>query len=105
MTIKNQLQSVPFETHTLEVIFSQKTTKASHSKVFFNSVQLSETFGGLVIDSKLTLVIHIKSAMAKTNKTIVLIWNFQHVVLRLSLVTGCKAFIRSHLDYDEIIFD
>ena len=32
--------------HTQEVIFSKKTTKASHSKVFFNIVQLLETFGG-----------------------------------------------------------
>ena len=43
--------------------------------------------------------------MAKANKTIGLIWNFQHVVLRLSLVTGCKTFVRPHLDYGEIILD
>ena len=44
--------------------------------------------------------------MAKVNKkTIGLIRNFQHVALRLSLVTIYKASVRPHFDYGEIIFD
>ena len=37
--------------------------------------------------------------MAKVNKTIGQIWNFQHTGPRTSLVTICKAFIKPHSDY------
>ena len=83
-----------------EVIFTQKTTKASHFKVFLNSVLLSKIFG-LIIGFKLTL----NSAMAKVNKTIVPTRNFQHDVPRLSLVTIYRVIITPHLDYGDIIFD
>ena len=43
--------------------------------------------------------------MVKVNSTISLIRKFQRVLPRLSLVTTYKAFIRSHLDYGDIMFD
>ena len=42
--------------------------------------------------------------MAKVNKTIDLIWNFQHTGPRTSLVTIYKAFIEPHSDYGEVVF-
>ena len=42
--------------------------------------------------------------MAKVNKTIGLIWNFQHTGPRTSLVTIYKAFIEPHSDYGEVVF-
>ena len=84
--------------------FSHKITKSSHFKVFLNSVLLPEIFG-LIIGFKLTLNIHINSAMAKVNKTIVPIRNFQHDVPRMSLVTIYRVIITLHLDYGNIIFD
>ena len=43
--------------------------------------------------------------MAKVNKTIDPIQNFQYAVCRPSLVTVYKAFTRPHLDYGDIVFD
>ena len=62
---------------TEQIIFSKKSIK--HSEVFSNS-------SGVIIGSKLTLDIRIKSAMAKVNKAIDPIRNFQHAVSRLFLV-------------------
>lgn len=50
------------------------------------------------IGSELTPTIHIKQAMAKKNKTIGLMRNFQRAVPRPSFVTIYKVFIRPRLD-------
>ena len=39
------------------------------------------------------------------NRTIGLLRKFQQVLPRPSLVTICRVFIRSHLDYGDVIFD
>ena len=60
-----------------EVIYSKRTTKVSHSKIFFNNVPVFQVdfqnHAGLILDSKLTFGIHIKLILAKVNKTIGLI--------------------------------
>ena len=48
--------------------------------------------------SELTPTIHIKQAMAKKNKTIGSMRNFQRAVPRPSFVTIYKVFIRPRLD-------
>ena len=60
-----------------EVIYSKRTTKVSHSKIFFNNVPVFQVdfqnHAGLILDSKLKFGIHIKLILAKVNKTIGLI--------------------------------
>ena len=53
---------------------------------YFPIVFNSQEHSGVIIGSKLTLDIRIKSAMAKVNKAIDPIRNFQHAVSRLFLV-------------------
>ena len=43
--------------------------------------------------------------MTKVDKTTGLLHTLQAVLPRPSLVTVCKAFIRPHLDYGDIIYD
>ena len=72
---------------------------------YFLIVFHSQKHSGLIIGSTLTLDIHVKSAIAKVNKTIGPIQNLRHAVFRPSVVAICKAFIKPHLDYGETIFD
>ena len=60
---------------------------------------------GLHLDSKLSFDIHIKTILTKVNRIIGLLWKFQQVLPRTSLITIYKAFIRPHLDYVDVIFD
>ena len=60
---------------------------------------------GLHLDPKLSFDIHIKTILTKVNRIIGLLWKFQQVLPRTSLITIYKAFIRPHLDYVDFIFD
>ena len=57
-----------------EVIFSRKTTKKIHPKIFFNNIPVSKTNPqkhlSLHLDSKLSFNIHIKTILTKVNRTI-----------------------------------
>ena len=92
-----------------EVIFSRKTTKKIHPKIFFNNILVSKADSqkclGLHLDSKLSFDIHIKTILTKVNKTIGLLRKFQQVLPRPSFITIYKAFVRPHLDYGNFIFD
>ena len=98
--------NLDYSKESQEVIFSRKTHKVSQSQIFFNHVLVSpvgcQNHLGLILASKLTFDIDIKSIMVKVNSTISLIRKFQRVLPRLSLVTTYKAFIRSHLDYGDM---
>ena len=87
-----------------EVIFSRKTTKKIHPKIFFSNIPIFNKHLGLHLDSKLSFDIHIKTILNKVNRTTGLFRNFQEVLPRSSLITICKAFIRPHLDYGDVIF-
>ena len=92
-----------------EVIFSRKTSKKIHPKIFFNDVPVSKADSqrhlGLHLDSKLSFDIHIQTNLTKVNRTISLLQKFQQVLPRPSLITIYNAFIRPHLAYEDIIFD
>ena len=92
-----------------EVIFSRKTTKKIHPKIFFNNIPVSKADSqkhlGLHLGSKLFFDIHIKTILSKVNRTIGLLRKFQEVLPRPSLNTTYKAFIRPHLVYGDVIFD
>ena len=92
-----------------EVLFSRKTTKKIHPKIFFNNFPVnkadSQKHLGLHLDSKLTFDIHIKTILTKVNRTMRLLRKFQQVLPRPSLITIYKALIRPDLDYGDAIFD
>ena len=91
-----------------EVIFSRETTKKIHPKIFFNNIQISKADSqkhlGLHLDSKLIFGIHIKSILTKVDRTMGLLRKFQQVLPRTSLIAIYKAFIRPHLNYEDVIF-
>ena len=59
----------------------------------------------MMLDSNLSYEHHIKSVLNKVNKTIGLLSKFQLILRRHSLTTIYKTFIRSHLDYGDVIYD
>ena len=58
----------------------------------------------MVLDSKLTFNEHINHILSKVNKSIGLLRKFQSVLPRSSLLTVYKIFIRSHLDYADVVY-
>ena len=60
---------------------------------------------GMMLDSNLSYEHHINSVLNKVNKTIGLLSKFQLILRRHSLTTIYKTFIRSHLDYGDVIYD
>ena len=60
---------------------------------------------GLVLDSKLNFNEHIESKITKCNKIIGLMKKLSQFLSRKSLLTIYKSFVRSILDYADIIYD
>ena len=87
--VENELQPDPTK-QAQEVIFTRKTTKKIHSKIFFNNIPVSKANSqkhlGLHLDSKLSFDIHIKTILTKVNRTIGLLRKFQQVLPRKSLI-------------------
>ena len=92
-----------------QVIFSRNLNKPVHPNLTFNNSQVSQTESqkhlGLILDNKLNFNEHLKGVLDKISKTMGLIRKFQPILPRFSLLTIYKTFIRSHLDYGEIIYD
>ena len=92
-----------------EVIFSRKIKKFLHPTLLFNNIPLSNSLFqkhlGLTLDIKLNFSEHIKSITRKISKTMGLLRKFQQILPRSSLLTIYKTFIRSRLDYADIIYD
>ena len=59
----------------------------------------------MYLDTKLNFQGHLNSVQSKVNKTIRLLRKLQAFLLRQSLVTVYKTFIRPHLGYGDIIYD
>ena len=55
--------------------------------------------------TKLNFSEHIKSIIKKIGKTVGLLRKFQQILARSSLLTIYKMFIRSRLDYADMIYD
>ena len=60
---------------------------------------------GLTLDSKLNFHENISSILSKVNKLNPVLWKLQTVLSRHSLLTIYNAFIRTHLDYNDVIYD
>ena len=59
----------------------------------------------MFLDSKLDFKNYIQSVFNKVSKTIGLLRKLQRILPRPPLITIYKSFIRSHLDYVDIIYD
>ena len=92
-----------------EVIFSRKTNKPQHPDLLFNQSQVQRSDAqkhlGVILDNKLNFNQHVKCAMDKANKGINVLRKLRYYVPRDSLIRIYKTFIRSQLDYADIIYD
>ena len=92
-----------------QVIFSRKIKKLHHPAVLFNNIPLSNSLFpkhlGLTLDIKLNFSEHIKSITKKISKAMGLLRKFPQFLPRSTLLTIYKTFIRSRLDYADIIYD
>ena len=92
-----------------EVIFSPKIRKTSHPPLTFNNnsvkqVQFQKHLGDY-LDSRLNFREHLQNMFNKINKTISLFRKLQNNLPRAPLITICKYFIRSHLDYGDVLYE
>ena len=92
-----------------EVIFSRKTNKIGHPRLYFNQnlVKLTSTHEhlGMVLDTKLDFSFHLKNAENNVNETKGLICKLQNPLPKTPLITFFKSFIRPHLDHGDMIYD
>ena len=91
-----------------EVIFSRKIKELLHSCLSFNNIPLKNSISqkhlGLTLDVTLIFIAHIKNITQKINKTMGLLCRFQPI-LRSSLLTIYKTFVRSQLNFADVIYD
>ena len=92
-----------------EVVFSRKTKKEYHPPLAFNNNNVPETNSqkhlGVVLDNRLSFEDHLKMILNKVNKTIGLLRKLYNILPRSALLITYKSFIRSHLDYGDIVHD
>ena len=83
--------------------------KFLHPTLLFNNIPLNYSLFqkhlGLTLDVKLNYSEHIKSITKKISKTMGLLCKFQQILPRSILLTIYKTFVRSRLDYADIIYD
>ena len=72
--------------------------KSFHSSAFQKHL-------GLALDSKLNFDKHLKEKFSIVNKIVALLRKRRYSILRKPLVSVCKAFLRPHLDYCDVIYD
>ena len=89
-----------------DILFSRKKTTSLHPVVYFYNKPVKSSqiqkYLGMILDSDEYLI---KSALNKVNNMIGLLRKFQLILLRHSLITIYKTFIRPHLDYGDVIYD
>ena len=92
-----------------EFIFSRKSKRPTHPPLVFNNNNVSQSFSqkhlSVILDFKLTCEDYLKNVSAKVNKTVGLSRKLRNLLPRTKLITIYKAFIRPHLDYDDVLYD
>ena len=92
-----------------EVIFSRKLNKPSHPKIVFDSVPVVCTDWqkhlGMYLDKALNFNLHIKEKMSKAMKGKGVIQKLNKTLSSYSLILIYKSYVRTHLDYVDIIYD
>ena len=91
-----------------EVLFSRKI-KSQNPCLHFNNNSVNQTplqkHLGMYLDPKLDFLEHLKNTQAKVNKSVALLRKLRTILPRQPLLTIYEAFIRSHLDYGDTIYD
>ena len=92
----------------VNVIFSCKRNKPAHPPIFFNDIIVKQLpkhkHLGLTLDSKLTFDKHIQESITKARKGIGVI-RFMSKYLQRNVVDQLyKLYVRSHLDYCDVIY-
>ena len=93
-----------------EVLSSRKIKSQNHPCFHFNNNPVNQTLGmqkhlGMYLDPKLDFLEHLKNTQAKVNKSVALLRKLRTILPRQPLLTIYEAFIRSHLDYGDTIYD
>ena len=92
----------------IQVIFSQKKGTVVHPPIFFNgsevAIKLEHKHLCMILDSKLNFHSHIREAIIKARRGIGIIRFLSKYVSRDVLDQIYKLYVRSYLDYGDIIY-
>ena len=92
-----------------EVIFTRKLQKKDYPPLYFNDSSVKETCAQkqprMLLDFRLDFQEHRKSLLNYVSKTVSLLRKLQNILPRSALLTIYKCFVRTHLDYGDIIYD
>ena len=92
----------------VELLLSKKKYEVDHPVILFNNIPMKKVEEhkhlGIILDSKLSFSIHIKSAISKTKKGIGLLKYLSNYLPRHTLNELYKLCVRPHLDYGDVIY-
>ena len=92
-----------------EGYFSQRREKFLPPSIIFNNNSLltspCQKHQGYVLDSKLSFNEHVNQKINKCNRIIGIMKRLSLILSKKQLLTIYKTFVRSHLDYADIIYD
>ena len=92
----------------VEILFSRKRNKIDHPGILFNNTPVKKVEEhkhlGLVLDSKLSFSAHIKAAITGSRRGIDLLRYLSKYLPRHTLNELHKLYVRSHLDYGDVIY-
>ena len=82
-----------------------KSKKLTYPPLLISNNNVSQKHLGVILDFKLTFEDHFHNELAKVNKTICHLGKLRNLSTKTTLITICKAFIRPHMDYGEVLYD
>ena len=92
-----------------EFVFSRKESKLKHPPLLFNKTPVayssSQKHLGIILGEKLSFTNHIKRKTQKAGIGINVIKSLNNLLPWQALLTIYNSFIRSHLDYGDVIYD
>ena len=93
----------------IEICFFHKRDNENYPSLMINDTKAQlanrQKHLGLILDSKFGFNEHIDNKINKYNKIIGIIKRLSLILSRKSLLTIYKSFVRSNLDYADIIYD
>ena len=91
-----------------EVTFSKRRCPPNHPMIFFNDTTVlkaqEQNHLGIILDSKVSFVGHIKAAISKSRQVIGVLRFFSNYLPRHTLNEMCKLYVRPHLDYGDVVY-
>ena len=92
----------------VELRFSTRKEQVQHPDIFFNGVPVDKVTThkhlGLTLDSKLSFEAHIKATISKARKAIGLLRMLSKYLPRNALCQVYKSYVRSQLDYGDVVY-